>query len=84
MIFNLIFQIFRKNIESMILGNLTFSNSFFEAISGFTSTGFTVFDNIKLVDQSLIIWRSSTQWIGGLYFVFSIIYLIDIYICVRM
>ena len=59
--------------------DLTFSNSFFEAISGFTSTGFTVFDNIKLVDQSLIIWRSSTQWIGGLYFLFSIIYLIDIY-----
>ena len=59
--------------------NLTFSNSFFEAISGFTSTGFTVFDNIKLIDQSLIIWRSSTQWIGGLYFLFSIIYLIDIY-----
>ena len=59
--------------------NLTFSNSFFEAISGFTSTGFTVFDNIKLIDQSLIIWRSSTQWIGGLYFLFSIIYLMDIY-----
>ena len=59
--------------------NLTFSNSFFESISGFTSTGFTVFDNIKLIDQSLIIWRSSIQWIGGLYFLFSIIYLIDIY-----
>ena len=59
--------------------NLTFSNSFFEAISGFTSTGFTVFDNIKLIDQSLVIWRSSTQWLGGLYFLFSIIYLIDIY-----
>ena len=59
--------------------NLTFSNSFFETISGFTSTGFTVFENIKLIDQSLIIWRSSTQWIGGLYFLFSIIYLIDIY-----
>ena len=59
--------------------NLTFSNSFFEAISGFTSTGFTIFENIKLIDQSLIIWRSTTQWIGGLYFLFSIIYLIDIY-----
>ncbi len=59
--------------------NLTFSNSFFEAISGFTSTGFTVFENIKLIDQSLILWRSSIQWIGGLYFLFSIIYLIDIY-----
>ena len=59
--------------------NLTFLNSFFEAVSGFTSTGFTVFENIKHIDQSLILWRSTTQWIGGLYFLFSIIFLIDIY-----
>ena len=59
--------------------NLTFLNSFFESISGFTSTGFTIFENIKHVDQSLILWRSSIQWIGGLYFLFSIIFLIDIY-----
>src|SRR6056300_1359502 len=59
--------------------NLTFLNALFESISGFTSTGFTIFENIKHIDQSLIIWRSSTQWIGGLYFLFSIVYLIDIY-----
>ncbi len=59
--------------------NLTFLNSFFEAVSGFTSTGFTIFENIKNIDQSLILWRSTIQWIGGLYFLFSIIYLIDIY-----
>ena len=59
--------------------NLTFLNSFFESISGFTSTGFTIIEDIKLIDQSLILWRSSTQWLGGLYFLFSIIYLIDIY-----
>ena len=59
--------------------NLTFLNSLFEAVSGFTSTGFTIFDNIKHIDQSLILWRSSIQWIGGLYFLFSIVFLIDIY-----
>jgi trk system potassium uptake protein TrkH len=59
--------------------NLTFLNSYFESISGFTSTGFTIFENIKHIDQSLILWRSSIQWIGGLYFLFSIIFLIDIY-----
>ena len=59
--------------------NLTFLDSLFEAISGFTSTGFTIFDNIKHIDQGLILWRSSIQWIGGLYFLFSIIFLIDIY-----
>jgi len=59
--------------------NLSFLNALFESVSGFTSTGFTIFDNIKHIDQSLILWRSSIQWIGGLYFLFSIIFLIDIY-----
>ena len=59
--------------------NLTFLDSYFESISGFTSTGFTIFDNIKHLDQSLILWRSSSQWIGGLYFLSSIILLIDIF-----
>jgi trk system potassium uptake protein TrkH len=58
---------------------LTFLNAFFEAVSGFTSTGFTIFENIKHIDQGLILWRSSIQWIGGLYFLYSIIFLIDIY-----
>ena len=59
--------------------NISFLNSYFEAISGFTSTGFTIFENIKHLDESLVLWRSSSQWIGGLYFLFSIILLIDIF-----
>ncbi len=59
--------------------NLTFINALFESVSGFTSTGFSIFNNVKQIDQSLIMWRSTTQWIGGLYFLFSIIFLIDIY-----
>ena len=59
--------------------NISFLNCYFEAISGFTSTGFTIFDNIKHLDQSLILWRSTSQWIGGIYFLFSILLLIDIF-----
>ena len=59
--------------------NISFIDAYFEAISGFTSTGFTIFDNIKHLDESLILWRSSSQWIGGLYFLFSILVLIDIF-----
>ena len=59
--------------------NITFVNAYFEAVSGFTSTGFSIFQNIKHIDASLILWRSSSQWIGGLYFLFSIILLIDIF-----
>ena len=63
----------------LIINNISFLDSYFEAISGFTSTGFTIFKNIKHLDESLILWRSSTQWIGGLYFLISIILLIDIF-----
>ncbi len=59
--------------------NISFLNAFFEAISGFTSTGFTIFENIKQLDESLILWRSTSQWIGGIYFLFSILLLIDIF-----
>ena len=59
--------------------NITFIDAYFEAVSGFTSTGFSIFENIKHLDESLILWRSSSQWIGGLYFLFSIILLIDIF-----
>ena len=59
--------------------NITFLDCYFEAISGFTSTGFSIFSNIKHLDESLILWRSSSQWIGGIYFLFSIILLIDVF-----
>ena len=59
--------------------NISFLDGYFESISGFTSTGFSIFNNIKHLDESIILWRSSSQWLGGLYFLFSIILLIDIF-----
>ena len=47
---------------------VTFINSIFESVSGLTGTGFSIFKNIKYLDPTLILWRSSSQWIGGLYF----------------
>ena len=52
---------------------VTFLNSLFESISGLTGTGFSIFSNIKYLDPTLILWRSSSQWIGGLYFLFFLI-----------
>ncbi len=52
---------------------VTFLNSLFESISGLTGTGFSIFKNIKYLDPTLILWRSSSQWIGGLYFLFFLI-----------
>ncbi len=61
------------------LNELNLINSYFEAISGFTSTGFSIFNDLDKLDQTLILWRSSSQWIGGLYFLFSILLLIDLF-----
>jgi trk system potassium uptake protein len=52
---------------------VTYINSLFESISGLTGTGFSTFKNIKYLDPTLILWRSSSQWIGGLYFLFFLI-----------
>ena len=52
---------------------VTFLNSIFESISGLTGTGFSIFENIKYLDPTLILWRSSSQWIGGLFFLFFLI-----------
>ena len=61
------------------IDNIGLINSYFESISGFTSTGFTTFNELNQIDQTLILWRSSSQWIGGLYFLFSILLLIDLF-----
>ncbi len=52
---------------------VTFLNSIFESTSGLTGTGFSIFKNIKYLDPTLILWRSSSQWIGGLFFLFFLI-----------
>ena len=42
------------------------ANAFFETMSGFSSTGATILDNIESLPHGILFWRSMTQWIGGL------------------
>ncbi len=53
--------------------NISFVDAYFEAISGFTATGFTTFKFISDIDYPLILWRSSSQWIGGFYFIIFLV-----------
>ncbi|MCD7714577.1 MAG: TrkH family potassium uptake protein [Prevotella sp.] len=50
-----------------------FTDAFFEAMSGFTTTGATVFDDVESLPRGLLFWRSLTQWVGGLGIVFFMI-----------
>lgn len=40
--------------------------AFFESVSGFTTTGATVFSDIESLPRGILFWRSVTQWLGGM------------------
>lgn len=44
----------------------TFSDAYFEAMSGFTTTGATIFVDIETLPRGLIFWRATTHWLGGM------------------
>lgn len=43
-----------------------FTNAFFETISGYTTTGSTILNDIEILPQGVLFWRSLTHWIGGM------------------
>ena len=44
----------------------SFTSAFFETISGFTTTGATVLTDIEILPKSILYWRATTHWIGGM------------------
>lgn len=44
----------------------SFTDAFFETMSGFTTTGATILSDIEVIPRSLLFWRSLTHWMGGL------------------
>lgn len=44
----------------------SFADAFFETVSGFTTTGATILQDIEALPKSLLFWRSMTHWIGGM------------------
>ncbi|MFP4289319.1 MAG: TrkH family potassium uptake protein [Bacteroidales bacterium] len=44
----------------------SYTDAFFETISGFTTTGATILGNIEAMPASLLYWRSLTHWLGGM------------------
>jgi len=55
------------SLPYMIYGALPqFGNAFFESMSGFTTTGATVITNIGDLPHGILLWRSLTQWLGGM------------------
>lgn len=58
---------FFGSLPYLFSGSLnSFSDAYFESVSGFTTTGSTVIINIEQLSYSILFWRSLTQWLGGM------------------
>ena len=44
----------------------SYTNAFFETVSGFTTTGASIVPNVEILDKGILFWRSFTHWIGGM------------------
>jgi len=54
-------------IPYLLTGSITsFTNAFFETMSGYTTTGATILNDIEIVPKGVLFWRSLTHWIGGM------------------
>jgi trk system potassium uptake protein TrkH len=46
--------------------NFSFTNAFFESMSGITTTGSTIISNLNEMPKSILLWRALLQWLGGI------------------
>ncbi len=53
-------------VPFMLALDKSFIDALFEAVSGFTTTGITVFTGLDKMPKSILLWRNLTQWLGGL------------------
>ena len=72
----IIFSLF-GSLPFMLSGTITnFTDAYFETISGFTTTGCSIIDDVEVLPHATLFWRTMTQWIGGLGIVFFTIAII--------
>jgi trk system potassium uptake protein TrkH len=53
--------------------NLSYTDSFFEAMSGFTTTGSTILTGLDVLPPGILLWRSILQWLGGISMIIVVI-----------
>ncbi len=46
--------------------NFSFTNAFFESMSGITTTGSTIISNLEVIPKGILLWRAILQWLGGI------------------
>lgn len=57
----------------LVVSDLPFVDAYFEAVSGFTTTGSSILNDPSILGQPILLWRSMLQWCGGLFTLLGII-----------
>lgn len=58
--------LFQTKIITLITVFSTFTDAYFEIMSGFTTTGATILTDIEILPKGILFWRSLTHWLGGM------------------
>ena len=75
----IIFSLF-GSLPYMLSGYITsFTDAFYETMSGFTTTGATILQDIEALPKSLLFWRMMTHWVGGLGIIFFTVAIFPIF-----
>lgn len=61
-----LFVVLAGSLPFMFVGVAPFGKAFFESVSGFTTTGATIFPVIEELPPSILLWRSISHWLGGM------------------
>lgn len=65
----IIFSFFGAIPFYLSVSELSFTDAFFETMSGFTTTGATIFADVEALPEGLLYWRAFTHWLGGMGFI---------------
>ena len=61
-----VYFIFQAETFTIAVGFRAFTDSYFEIMSGFTTTGATILTDVEILPRGILFWRSLTHWLGGM------------------
>lgn len=68
--------VFFMGLIPFVIHGLSPVDALFETVSGFTTTGSTILNDIESLPMSLLVWRSMTQWMGGILVIIIFLYIL--------
>ena len=76
MMFSVWILLFLFGTLPFLISGMSLIDSFFESVSGFTTTGATIITDVEATDRGLLLWRAITNWIGGIIIVMMFMFII--------